>query len=117
MVRAERVSRFRVLTGSSVTFSSAQSDGQFSRSQIGTENGAPRRHAGAELFASHEGELARGKRIRPLRTLAARLTVLHGNTNLLSTSVHVFADARADARRGRYVETRFRCLSADAARR
>ena len=76
MVRAERASRFRVLTGSSVTFSSAQSDGQFSRSQIGTENGAPRRHAGAELFARHEGELARGKRIRPLRTLAARLTVL-----------------------------------------
>ena len=53
---------------SSVTFSSARSNGQFYRSQIGMENGAPRRHhAGAELFARHKGELARGKRIRPVR--------------------------------------------------
>ena len=76
MVRADHASRFRVLTGSSPTFSSARSDGLFSRSHPGTENRALRRCAGAELCARDAGELARGKRVRPLHTLAARLTAL-----------------------------------------
>ena len=76
MVRAERASRFRVITGSSLTFSSARSDGQFSRSHFVVQNGAPRRRAGAGLSRRGEDELARGKRIRPVRTLAVRLTAL-----------------------------------------
>ena len=76
MVRADHDRRFRVLTGSSATFSSARSEAQFSRSHFGVQNGAPRRHAGAELCGRDEGELARAQRSCPLRTLAARLAAL-----------------------------------------
>ena len=76
MVRAERASLSRVLMSSSLTFASARPDAQVLRSLFGAESGAPRRSARAELYGRSEGELARGKRIRPLRTLAARLAAL-----------------------------------------
>ena len=67
----------RVLMSSSLTFASARPDAQVLRSHFGAESGAPRRRARAELYGRSEGELARGgKRIRPLRTLAARLAAL-----------------------------------------
>ena len=53
-VRAERASRFRVLTGFSVTFATARSDGQFSRSHFGAENGeTERERMGRELETGH----------------------------------------------------------------
>jgi hypothetical protein len=76
MVRAERASLSRVRMSSSLTFASARPDAQVLRSLFGAESGAPRRSARAELYGRSEGELARGKRIRPLRTLAARLAAL-----------------------------------------
>ena len=102
MVRAERASRFRVITGSSLTFSSARSDGQFSRSHFVVQNGAPRRRAGAELSGRDEGELARAQRSRPLRTLAVRLTALRAplpeNPNgfsLLCAQVYAYTGHRS----------------------
>jgi hypothetical protein len=79
MVRAERASRLRVVTGSSLTFASCRTDAAVSRSHFCVQNGAPRRRAGAELSTRDEDELARGKRIRPQRTLTARLTALRAS--------------------------------------
>ena len=76
MVRADRASRFRVLTGYSPTFAAGRSVVYNLRSQFGTGNGAPRQRAGAELSTRHEGELACRQQIRPLPTLAARLIAL-----------------------------------------
>ena len=76
MVRAKPACRSRVLMSSSLTLCPSRSDAQFSRSLFGAENGAPRRRAGAGLSRRGEDELARGKRIRPVRTLAVRLTAL-----------------------------------------
>ena len=76
MVRAERDSRFRVVTGSSATFGTPRSEALISRSHFVMQNGAPRRRAQAQLSGRYEGELARSKRNRPLRTLAARLAAL-----------------------------------------
>jgi hypothetical protein len=76
MVRAERASRLRVVTGSSLTFASCRTDAAVSRSQFGVQNGALRRRAGAELSRRGEDELARGKRIRRQGTLTARLSAL-----------------------------------------
>ena len=76
MVRADRASRFRVLTGYSPTFAAGRSVVYNLRSQIGTGNGAPRQRTGAELSTRHEGELACRQQIRPLPTLAARLIAL-----------------------------------------
>ena len=50
---------------------------QFSRSDVGVQNGVPRRAGPGAAELCHgrdEGELARAQRSRPLRTLAARLT-------------------------------------------
>ena len=76
MVREDRASRFRVLTGYSPTFAAGRSVVYNLRSQFGTGNGAPRQRAGAELSTRHEGELACRQQIRPLPTLAARLIAL-----------------------------------------
>ena len=76
MVRADRASRHHVLPSSSATFGTPRSERLFSSSHFGVQNGAPRRRAQAQLSGRYEGELARSKRNRPLRTLAARLTAL-----------------------------------------
>ena len=72
MVRAKPACRSRsasrVLMSSSLTLCPSRSDAQFSRSHFGVQNGAPRRHAGAELCGRDEGELARAQRSCPLRT-------------------------------------------------
>ena len=76
MVRADHASRVRVLTGSSATLTTSPSEVPLSRSHLCVQNGAPRCRAQAELSGRVEGELARGQRNLPLRTLAVRLTAL-----------------------------------------
>ena len=102
MVRADCASRHHVLPSSSATFASARTDAAFSRSHFGVQNGAPRRRAGAGLSRRCEDELARGKRIRPVRTLAVRLTALRAplpeNPNgfsLLCAQVYAYTGHRS----------------------
>ena len=85
MGRADRASRSRVVISFSATLCPSRTDAALSRSHFVVQNGAPRRHAGAELSTRDEGELARAQRIHPLHTLAARLAALraplHENSN------------------------------------